>query len=252
MPEQTNTSFLRCHTKQKTAQRTVIISFSQILWHAVFTSKVKLKPKSRLYLTVSLLDTSATHLLHTKSSQPNSETASAVNGDENSTSAVATPTSWLCHTQSIISSSAQSPSSMKYWRASSSSTLSMQHESSSSKHRPPTSHFRCIICVWFRLMHILTFFTKTVLACSHTMHSILSAWAELWTAWVLCGCFALASYDRQHILRCRQHVSRIENTTATCDRPLWRCVNLSRLHLRNALFDALHQWSKWSSLFCVE
>ena len=38
--------------------------------------------------------------------------------------------------------------------------------------------------------------------------------------------------------------SRMENTAATCDRPLRRCVNLSRRqHLRNALFDALRQLS---------
>jgi len=36
----------------------------------------------------------------------------------------------------------------------------------------------------------------------------------------------------------------LQSTAATCDRPLRRCVNLSRRqHLRNALFDALHQLS---------
>ena len=41
---------------------------------------------------------------------------------------------------------------------------------------------------------------------------------------------------------------------ATCDRPLRRCVNLSRRqHLRNALFDALHQLSgtHYRKLFSV-
>ena len=48
--------------------------------------------------------------------------------------------------------------------------------------------------------------------------------------------------------------SRIENIAATCDRPLRRCVNISRLqHLRNALFDALHQLSEthYRKLFSV-
>jgi len=49
----------------------------------------------------------------------------------------------------------------------------------------------------------------------------------------------------QHLDRLRRSCdsySRIENTATTCDRPLRRCVNPSRRqHLRNALFDALHQ-----------
>ena len=48
--------------------------------------------------------------------------------------------------------------------------------------------------------------------------------------------------------------TRIENMAATCDRPLRRCVNLSRRqHLRNTLFDALHQLSgtHYRKLFSV-
>jgi len=43
-------------------------------------------------------------------------------------------------------------------------------------------------------------------------------------------------------------------TAATCDRPLWRCVKLSRRqHLRNVLFDALRQLSgtHYRKLFSV-
>jgi len=52
-----------------------------------------------------------------------------------------------------------------------------------------------------------------------------------------------------------RHVLKLTHQeAATCDRPLRRCVNLSRRqHLRNALFDALHQLSgtHYQNLFSV-